>query len=169
MFSAGTLCESEAVFRLVSEKELLDAFRPKDRKLVEIPAGLKLPLLVHDYFAWPHPAGGRLYLVFQVPGGVPTGIAFDVDPGAGGAAVPHLCEWCHQARPGNQVGLLSATVNAKRRAGVHACVDLSCAAKLEEAATLGGYSARPAIEKLLARMGRFSNDALHFDPLGSGR
>lgn len=157
------------MFKLDTEAALLAAFRPKDKKRVELPKDLKLPVLVHDYLAWTHPAGGRLFLIFQVPGGIPTGIAFDVDGGGGGAAVPHLCEWCHQTGAGNQVGLLSATVNAKRRAGVHVCVDLSCGKKLEEAADLGGYSARPGLEKLVGRMARFAEQALHIDPLGTGR
>jgi hypothetical protein len=156
------------VFKLDSEKALLDAFRPKDRKLVELPPGLAFPLVVHDYLAWPHPAGGRVYLLFAVPKGAPTGIAFDTN-GGGGEGVPHMCDWCHLSAAGTGVGLLTATLTGKKRVGVHVCVDLGCQRKLEDAANLSGRSVRPAMEKLLERMGRFASEGLKIDLSGQGR
>ena len=50
------------MFKLDSETALLDTFRPRDRKKVELPAGLTFPLMATDYYAWPHPSGGRVYL-----------------------------------------------------------------------------------------------------------
>ena len=64
------------MFKLDSEAALLKAFRPKDRASVEISAEVKLPALVRHALAWTHPAGGRVYLVFSAPKGVPTGIVF---------------------------------------------------------------------------------------------
>jgi hypothetical protein len=156
------------MFKLDSEEALLKAFRPKDRKVVELPPKLKLPLLVRDYLAWPHPAGGRVFLVFAVPNGVPTGIVFETSGGAG-PMVPHLCEWCHTSGLGTQVGMLTAAVNANRRAGVHVCSDLSCAQKLDDEANRTGTSAVPAKQKLVARMGRFAAEALKIDLTGAGR
>ena len=156
------------MFKLASEDALRAAFRPRERKLVDLAPEVKLPAIVHDYLAWLHPAGGRVYLVFAVPGGVPTGVVFDTN-GGGAPAAPGMCDWCHCTGVGSQVGMLSAYVNAKKRAGVYVCTDLSCAQKLEDEANRGGYSARPGIEKLVARMGRFAHEALKIDLSGAGR
>lgn len=156
------------MFKLDSEKALLAAFRPKDRKLVELPPGFTFPAVVHDYLAWPHPAGGRVFLVFAVPKGAPTGIAFDTN-GAGDPGVPHLCDWCHGSSAGTGVGLLTATLTGKKRVGVHVCSDLGCQRKLEDEANRSGRSVRPAMEKLLARMGRFASEGLQMDLTGQGR
>ncbi len=156
------------MFRLDSEQALIDAFRPKDRHALELPQGLSFPTAVRDCLTWVHPAGGRAYVVFAVPGGAPTGIAFEVRAGAG-AAVPHMCDWCHQTGSGNQVGLLTAAVDSKRRVGVNVCSDLSCPRKLEDEANRMGASVVPAMEKLVARIGRFANEALNIDLSGAGR
>ncbi len=150
------------MFKLDSEAAVLATFRPKDRKVVELSADLKFPLIVRDYVAWMHPAGGRVYLVFAIPNGTPTGIAFDTNGGAG-PSVPAMCDWCHMSASGTQVGMLTATVNAHKRVGVHVCTDLSCKQKVEDAANLAGTSVRPAMEKLVARIGRFASEALKID------
>jgi hypothetical protein len=155
------------MFKLESEQALLESFRPKDRSSVELAKDITLPLFVRDYLAWTHPSGGSAYLVFSVPGGVPTGIVFDVSGGAG-TTVPMMCDWCHQSTVGG-VGLLTATVNGRKRAGVHVCSDLSCKAKLEDAASRGGFSALPSMQKLVERMGRFASETLKIDLSGAGR
>jgi hypothetical protein len=53
--------------------------------------------------------------------------------------------------------------------GAIICEDLSCRDKLEEAANRTGSSVRPAMEKLVARMGKFASDALRIDLSGAGR
>jgi hypothetical protein len=156
------------VFKLDSEAALLAAFRPKDRPRVEVAPDLSFPLAVHDYLAWRHPAGGRVFLVFAVPGGAPTGIAFDAAEGPG-PSVPHLCQWCHSSVEGNGVGLLTATLNGTKRIGVHVCSDLSCGQKLEEAANRLGQSVRPMMVKLVARMGQFASEGLKMDLSGQRR
>src|SRR6478672_10282445 len=129
------------MFRLDSEQALLKSFRPADRKVVELPPGLNLPLFVRDYLAWTHPAGGRTFVVFSVPGGVPTGIVFDTN--GSGPGVPAMCDWCHSPGLGTQVGLLTARVNSRKRVGVHICTDLSCRQKLEDDANRRGVSVLP--------------------------
>lgn len=155
------------MFKLDSEKALVDAFRPKDRALVEPPPGLAFPHFVHHSLTWTHPAGGRVYVVFAVPGGAPTGIAFQSN--GGGPPVAHLCEWCHRSAPGNQVALLTARINANRSAGVQVCADLSCRQHVEDEADRQGVSPVPALHALLERMGRFAHDALGIDLSGAGR
>ena len=156
------------MFRLDSEEALLRAFRPKDREAVEPLSGLTYPLFVRHYLAWPHPAGGKLYLVFAVPKGAPTGIVFESNGGAG-APVAQMCDWCHGFGLGAQVGLLTARHTANRRVGVHVCTDLGCKQRLEEEADRAGVSAVPALEALLARIGRFASEGLEIDLTAAGR
>lgn len=157
----------ERMLKLDSEEALLKAFRPKDRDLVELPTGLALPAVVHDYLAWTHPAGGRVYLIFAVPKGTPIGIVFDSN--GSGASTPQMCDWCHSTGAGTQIGLLTARLDAKRRVGVHVCSDLGCKRKLEDEANRNGASAVPAIERTVARMGRFASESLRIDLFGGGR
>lgn len=155
---------------LESENALLSAFRPRDRKLVELAPDLKLPMFVRDYLAWSHPAGGRVYLLFAVRGGSPTGIVFDSNGGTGpGALVPQMCDWCHCGGMGTQVALLTARLNSHKRVGVHLCSDLSCRQKLEEDADRSGRSVVPAMAKLVERMGRFASEALKMELTSAGR
>jgi hypothetical protein len=147
------------VFKLDSETALLDTFRPRDRKLVEPPPGLKYPLIATDYFSWLHPAGGRVFAVFAPRGGgLTTGIVFDTN---GANHVTQLCHWCHSQS--NDVAMLTAQRNSNKRIGVCVCSDLSCARKIEDAANLSGRSVRPAMEALVARMVAFARDGLNID------
>ena len=155
------------MFKLDTEQALLEAFRPRDRKLVELLPGTAFPFIVRHYSAWTHPAGGRVYLLFAVPGGAPTGIVFDTN--GGGPAVPAMCDWCHCSSSGTGVGLLSARVHSKRSVGVHVCADLSCQRKLEDGANRNGQNVKPALEALVQRMGRFASQALQIDLSGAGR
>ena len=156
------------MFKLDSPEALTRAFRPKDAKALELPTGVTYPLFVRDYLSWAHPAGGRMFLVFAVPGGVPCGIAFDTNDG-GGTSMANMCDWCHHSGSGTQVGLLTATVNARKRAGVHVCSDLSCNQKLNEDAMRTGNSVLPHMEKLIATIARFADQALKIDVTGANR
>jgi hypothetical protein len=155
------------MFRLESDAALLTSFRPKDRASVELPPGLTFPAFVRHYLAWPHSGGGRVFLVFAVPGGVATGIAFDTG-GSAGAPVA-MCDWCHHTAAGAGVGLLTATVSGTKTAGVHVCTDLSCKQKIEDVCDRAGKSAVPFLEQLLARMGRFASEVLRIDLTGANR
>lgn len=156
------------MFKLESEDALLKAFRPKDRDLVELSPEVALPRIVRDYVAWRHPAGGRVFVVFAVRGGAPTGIAFDTNGGSGDT-VPQMCDWCHHSGVGTQVALLTARLNGKKRLGVHLCSDLSCKQKLEDAANRSGTSAADAVAAVVERMARFAEDALMMDLTGTRR
>lgn len=157
------------MFKLETEAELLASFRPKDRKLVQLGPEVTLPQFVRNYLTWKHPAGSYVYLVFATPGGAPTGIAFDHSGGGAGPSVPAMCDWCHLSSGGNQVGLLTARRNAKKRVGVHVCTDLGCQQRLEEEADRQGRSVLPWMEKLIERMGRFAAESLDIDLTGAGR
>ena len=155
------------MFKVDDEPSLLAAFRPKDRALVELPVGQKFPMIVRGYTSWVHPAGGRVFLLFATPGGAPTGIVFDVT--SPGPTVPHMCDWCHSPSPGAHAGMLTATVNAKKRAGVHVCLDLSCRQKIQDEADRTGKSPQPALDRVITRMGKFAQDALGIDLSGANR
>ena len=155
------------MFMLDTEKELMDAFRPKDRKSVELPRDMKFPLFVRNYVAWNHPAGGKTYLVFSVPGGVPTGIAFNT--AGDGPSVPQMCDWCHTSAVNGDVGVITAKISGKRTAGVFVCTDIACAKKIEDEANRNGVSPLPALATLIERMGRFANEGLGIDLTAAGR
>lgn len=149
------------MFRIETEKELLSAFRSRDRKHVEPPKGTRFPLFVRDYLAWVDPYGVRVFLVFSAPGSKrPTGIAFRRDQQGDKASAPHVCDWCRASGATDQIGLLTTDVDSKRRVGVNLCLDLRCSERLESAMNLAGRSAVEENKKLLERMARFATEAL---------
>lgn len=153
------------MFTLDSEQALLDSFRTKDRAHVELSRDVKLPLFVRNYLAWAHPAGGRLFLVFSVPGGVPTGIVFEREHS--GPGVSQMCHWCHSSH--GDVALLTAKLSGKKTVGVYVCADLSCQQRLEDEADRSGRSPLPAWAALLQRIGQFANEGLGIDLTAAGR
>ncbi|TSC19848.1 FBP domain-containing protein [Corallococcus sp. Z5C101001] len=148
------------MFRIESERELLHAFRSRDRKFVELPKGTRFPLFIQDYLAWVDPYGVRVFLVFTAPGGKqPRGIAFRRDQQGDTTLVPQLCDWCRTST-GAEIGLLTTDVDAKRRVGVNLCLDLRCGERLESMTNLAGRSVLDGTRSLLERMARFAREAL---------
>ena len=150
------------MFRLTSEAQLRDCFRPKDRDVVELSSDLKFPMLVRDSVSWLHPGGGHVFLVFAVPNGTPTGIAFQSNGGTS-AAIGQMCDWCHSWGSGSEVALLTTRLNANKRVGVHVCSDLSCRRKIEDEANRAGRSPLPALRDLVDRIGQFASVGLKID------
>jgi hypothetical protein len=150
------------MFRIESEKDLLRAFRPRDRETLELPEGLQFPLFVRDYLSWIEPAGTRVFLVLAQPGSrLPVGIAFRRDVhGPGG---PCMCDWCHTTGSAEGIGMLTTAVNSKRRVGVNLCLDLRCKDRLESAADLLGRHPHEFVAPLMERMLRFTREALRID------
>jgi len=149
------------MFRIETEKELLSAFRSRDRKHVELPKGTQLPLFVRDYLAWVDPYGVRVFLVFTAPGNKrPTGIAFRRDQQGDKTLTARVCDWCRAHGSADQIGLLTTDVDSKRRVGVNLCLDLRCNEKLEAAANMGGRSVLDDMQQLIERMARFADEAL---------
>ncbi|AGC46820.1 hypothetical protein MYSTI_05543 [Myxococcus stipitatus DSM 14675] len=148
------------MFRFESDRELIQSFRPRDRRVMEMPPGLSFPLFVRDYLAWTETSGARVYLIFSAPGShKPIGIIFRRDS-MGGENVSRLCDWCHHYGSSSEVTLLTTDVTSKRRVGVILCADLRCRERLEDAANRSGRSALDALEQLRARMFRFAHEAL---------
>ncbi len=148
------------MFRLETDRTLIEAFRSPDRRVIEMPGGVTFPLFVRDYLAWTETSGARVYLVFSAPGSrKPIGIIFRRDF-SGGGLTSQICDWCHSYGSSSEVGLLTTDVNSKRRVGVHLCVDLRCKEKLEDQADRAGRHPLEALEQLQERMFRFAHEAL---------
>jgi hypothetical protein len=149
------------VFRLETDRALIESFRPRDRRVIEMPGGITFPLFVRDYLAWTETSGARVYLVFAAPGTRrPIGLIFRREASDSGALTSRLCDWCHSYGSSSEVGLLTTDVNSKRRVGVHLCLDLRCKEKLEDAADRAGRHPLEALERLQERMFRFAHEAL---------
>ena len=156
------------MFIIDSEQSLIAAFRPRDRQQLELPK-VSYPLFVRDYLAWPDGAGARVYLLFSVTKGAPTGIAFRRDQQGGEAGVSRMCEWCHSHGAADRIGLLTADLNSRKRVGVSLCLDLSCNTRLHDAADCSGRSPVEASRALIERIARFAQEARRSDPSGAGR
>ncbi len=139
------------MFKLPNEASLLATFRPGDRKHVQITRDVPLPLVVNHYLAWSY--GKLSFLVFAAAGRSPRGIVFEGS--SGGAAVPQMCNWCHQLAPGNRVDLLTARRDARSTVGVIVCADLKCCERLEDMADRHGLDLDRAMQALLQRMDQF--------------
>ncbi len=157
------------MFLLASEQGLVDAFRPRDRKGLELPKDFKFPLFVRDYVAWADPSGFRVNLLFAMPKGAPTGISFRRDQRGGDVGVSRMCEWCHATGSAEQIGLLTADLNSKKRVGTSLCLDLGCKQRLEEAANRSGKNVLEETRQLMERLGKFASEALGIDLSGAGR
>jgi hypothetical protein len=146
-----------------SAHELLEAFRPLDLRLFELPPETAYPLPVHGYTAWVEHGGARVYLVFEDPEtGRAQGIIFQRDSGSHGHV--QMCDFCHFFGAQDEVGLLVAEVTRRKRVGVYVCRDLSCGDRLEEAGDRLGRDTRQEHRRLLERIARFSREALEIAP-----
>ncbi|ADO71564.1 FBP domain-containing protein [Stigmatella aurantiaca] len=149
------------MFRLETDRTLVESFRPRDRRVIEMPSSVTFPLFVRDYLAWTETSGGRVYLIFTAPGSrKPIGIIFRREAQGGGPPTSQMCDWCHHTGSSNEVGLLTTDVDNKRRVGVNLCVDLRCQARLEDAADRTGRHPHEALARLKERMFRFAHEAL---------
>ena len=148
------------MFRLESDRALVQSFRPYDRRVIEMPAGITFPLFVRNYLVWTETSGARVYLVFGIPGShEPLGIIFRRDQ-SGGDLITQMCEWCHTSGPSSQVGLLTVDVSNKRRVGVSLCLDLRCKDRLEDIANRSGRQPLEFLASLQQRMYRFAHEVL---------
>lgn len=154
------------MFTIESEKALIDAFRPRDRRTLELPEGVKYPLFVRDYLAWVEPTGVRVFLAFNLPKGALTGIAFRRDQ-QGERSTSAMCEWCHWSGGGTSVGLLTAQASSKRRVGVNLCLDLTCSAKMEQIANLSGRNYVEMARQHHERILKFAHEGLGIDLSGA--
>ncbi len=149
--------------------ELLEAFRPRDLRIFELPDESAFPLLVRDYRAWEETGGARVYLVYEDPhSGRARGVVFrQTKPGAR-AIVSHMCDWCHSYGSTAEIGLMTAEESARRTVGIMVCRDLRCRERIEEAGDLAGRDTNLAKRRLLERIARFAREALNIDSAAAG-
>ncbi|WP_373049479.1 FBP domain-containing protein [Vulgatibacter sp.] len=149
--------------------ELMEAFRPLDLRLFELPDEATYPLLVRDYRAWLETGGARIYLVYEDPDThKPRGLIFRRPNARGAGGVSHMCNWCHSYGGPDEIGLLLAEESARRRVGVVVCRDLGCRERVEEAGDLAGRDTAEAKRRVVERMARFANEALGLDTAHAG-
>lgn len=149
------------MFRLETDRALIQSFRARDRRVIEMPAGVRFPLFVRDYLTWTETSGARVYLVFTPPGShQPIGLIFRRDSADASVRTARMCDWCHSYGTASEVGLLTTDVDSKRRVGVYLCVDLRCKEKLEDAADRAGHHPLESLARLRERMFRFAHEAL---------
>jgi FBP C-terminal treble-clef zinc-finger len=158
------------VFRLETDRTLIESFRPRDRRVIEMPEGITFPLFVRDYLAWTETSGARVYLVFSAPGSrKPIGLIFRRDSSDGGARISQMCDWCHNHGSSSEVGMLTTDASSKRRVGVTLCLDLRCKEKLEDVANRAGRHPLAALELLQERMFRFAREAVGIEAEPAGQ
>lgn len=149
------------MFLIKTEQDLLRAFRPRDRKVFEHPTEIRYPQVALDYYSWVESSGVRAYLVLQEPASKRLlGITFRRDVSGGEALNSRMCDWCHSMGSADQVGLITADRNSKRRMGVIACRDLGCKERVQDLADRSGRSAVKARREVVERMLRFAREAL---------
>ena len=145
-------------------EDLVVTFRERDQKHVILPPGMRFPVALEHYLTWIEPSGVRVYLVFQLPDWKQAvGVVFRRDQQGSSTSPPGLCEWCLSTGPSDQVGLLTATVDSKRRVGLNLCLDLSCLLKLEMVSTLSGIQLPKLTTRLYQQMDRFCREVLGID------
>ena len=109
---------------LATEEELLACFRRIDRRHVELAPDLRLPIRVHDLFAWS--VGPRAFLLYRdLADGSPRGLVFQRSTGIA-TAISVMCEWCHFARGAGAIKLMSVAADKQRSLGIYVCSDLGC-------------------------------------------
>lgn len=144
---------------LKSESELLNLFRPRDRKHIELPKNMQFPIQSEHYIAWSEPSGMHVYLVFNKPKWKsPAGIVFERTNSGNYAGPTNMCDWCHSYGPSDQIGLLSVSVTSRITVGKYLCLDLGCIERLDQAANLSGRSLDKMALRLRERMTTFYDE-----------
>ena len=147
---------------LRSEEELLNAFRPRDRKLVEIPSDMTFPLMVSHYLAWTEPSQARVFLLFKRPAWkAPLAVSFRRTHSSGGGG--GMCDWCHSVGSSDQVGLLSMHVDPNTSLGFMLCLDLGCINRLETVSAISGKDFGKLSKNLIDKISRFFENNLKIE------
>ena len=138
------------------ERELIEAFRARDQKYVEIPSRARFPLTFENYLTWSEPTGQHQYLVFRKPVTRElAGIVFDRGDAGRHRGITQMCQWCQASGPSDEIDMLTVSVSSRVIVGVVLCIDLSCIDKLQ---TTGQYSKKTfdqLVDELLTRINRF--------------
>lgn len=138
--------------QIKSEEELLNAFRPRDRKHVEIPSDMTFPLMFSHYLAWTESSRARVFLLFKRPSWkAPVAISFRRMHSGGGG----MCDWCQTIGSSDQVGMMSITRDPNTSLGFMLCLDLGCINRLEQVAELSGKDFGKLSKGLVDKISKF--------------
>lgn len=145
--------------KINSEEELLNAFRLRDRKHVEVPSDMTFPLMFSHYLAWTEPSLARVFLLFKRPSWkAPLGVSFRRTHSSGGAG--GMCDWCHSVGSSDQVGILSMHADPNTSLGFMLCLDLGCINRLETVASISGKDFDKLSKGLIDKISRFFENNL---------
>lgn len=152
------------MFKINTEKELLESFREIDRDQVQFPADLSFPLGISNYHAWVEPSGHRAFLVFEDSSNQkPLGVVFKRS-GATPDYGPTMCDWCHSVRGRGKVSMMTAAVSSDRRVGVYLCADLKCGEQIAKPPGVNdlreGKDRGERIYELMSKMQEFAKKNL---------
>lgn len=129
-----------------------------------LPEDLKFPVELDPVLVWLEPSGARVYLLaHRSHWETPVGIAFRRDQRGSSSSPPRMCDWCLSTGTSDQIGLLTASVDARRRVGVNLCLDLGCMRKLEGFAEASGMKLEGVSARFFERMERFFRLALEIE------
>lgn len=151
--------------QIKSEEELLSAFRPRDRKHVELPSDMTFPLMFNHYLAWTESSRARVFLLFKRPSWkAPAAISFRRTHSSGSGG---MCDWCQTIGGSDQIGLLSITRDPNTSVGFMLCLDLGCINRLEQVAELSGKDFGQLSKGLIDKITRFfeNNLEIQSEPL----
>ncbi|QLY25239.1 FBP domain-containing protein [Bdellovibrio sp. KM01] len=154
MQTSETSYQTEHVFSISSEEELISCFRERDQKKLLLPDNLRYPFNIRSYFTWKEPSGVYTYLLFKMPNwDMPRGVAFKRTH-TGGEPTGGLCNWCNAYGSSEDIGLLSVAMNANVSNSYLICQDLRCIEKIEESAMLAGKNPDKNIADLFNKMSK---------------
>lgn len=146
--------QTEHLFSISSEEELVQCFRTRDQKKLVLPANLKFPFTVQSYFTWKESSGVYTYLVCKMPTwDLPRGVAFKRTPPSG-EPTGGLCSWCNSYGTSEDIGLLSVAMSANVSNSYLICQDLRCIEKIEESSMRAGKSPEKHIHELYHKMAK---------------
>ena len=115
-----------ALFKVERFEQITGAFRDLERDSIEVPDGMKFPLLIQDYLTWGDARSEGLKVVVLDSKSQKL-VGFVLRRGASSdAEAPTMCEFCHSVRPRGEVSLLVARATRRKWVGLPACTDLSC-------------------------------------------
>ncbi len=162
MQTSATGFETDHLFSISSEEELINCFRLRDQKKLILPDNMDYLFNVRSYFTWKEPSGVYTYLLFKMPNwDMPKGVAFKRTH-SGGEPTGGLCNWCHSYGSSEDIGLLSVAMSTNVSNSYLLCQDLRCIERIEDTAAMSGKSPDKNIADLYYKMSKLFENISSF-------
>ena len=150
-------------FRIEAEEDLFRIFRSDDHSKVILPHTMNFPLDIEYYYSWTESSGNYTYLIFKRPNwDSPHGLVFRRVQSH--ESTTGMCSWCHSTGGGDQIGMLTVSVNPRKTIGQYICLNIDCLSKLETQVTMTGKSLNTLTEQLCGKMGDFYEKVIWAEP-----